>query len=393
MGGKSERKAAAALQAQSQAQINAALKDIEALQIPDIEKQKLQLNLMSEAGFMDAEQLQREGEVQLDPRMRQAQMEALSQLRERGQTGLTEEDKAVQDIMLRDVAAQEQASQKGLMQGMAERGMLDSGAQLATQLSGQQAAYTRGANQASQNAIAAAQARRDALAQSANLASGMEAQDFSRGTQERGYRQAIDQFNAQNRQNVAEKNLGIKQQDIGLQNQQQMYNKELLQQQFQNQQGLTQMKSNARLGQATNLQNQANAMAQAGAQKSGALGSVAGMAAGAALGGTAGAQIGANVGGAVFSDKNMKENIESPDSSTIQMFLDKLKPYKYNYKQDPMEEPQIGVMAQDLEKSDLGEEFVEEVDGNKMVDYGKMASTQMAAIADLHQRLKRLEGK
>lgn len=393
MGGKSERRAAAAMQAQSQAQINAALKDIEALQIPDIDKQKLQLQLMSEAGFLESEQLAREESIALDPRMRQAQMEALSQLRERGQTGLTEEDKAVQDIMLRDVAAQEQAQQKAIMQGMAERGTLDSGAQLATQLGGQQAAYTRAQNQASQNAIAAAQARREALSQSANLASGMEAQDFSRGSQERGYRQSIDQFNLQNRQDIAAKNLGIRQQDVGLQNQQQMYNKELLQQQFQNQQGLTQMKSNARLGQATNLQNQANAMAQAGAQKSGALGSIAGMAAGAALGGTAGAQIGANVGGAVFSDKNMKENIESPNSSTIQMFLDKLKPYKYNYKQDPTEEPQVGVMAQDLEKSDLGEEFVEEVDGNKMVDYGKMASTQMAAIADLHQRLKRLEGK
>ncbi len=399
MGGKSERRAAAAMQAQSQAQINAALKDIEALQIPDIDKQKLQLQLMSEAGFLESEQLAREESIALDPRMRQAQMEALSQLRERGQTGLTEEDKAVQDIMLRDVAAQEQAQQKAIMQGMAERGTLDSGAQLATQLGGQQAAYTRAQNQASQNAIAAAQARREALSQSANLASGMEAQDFSRGSQERGYRQSIDQFNLQNRQDIAAKNLGIRQQDVGLQNQQQMYNKELLQQQFQNQQGLTQMKSNARLGQATNLQNQANAMAQAGAQKSGALGSIAGMAAGAALGsmvpgGTMmGAQIGSNVGGAVFSDKNMKENIESPNSSTIQMFLDKLKPYKYNYKQDPTEEPQVGVMAQDLEKSDLGEEFVEEVDGNKMVDYGKMASTQMAAIADLHQRLKKLEGK
>jgi hypothetical protein len=297
MGGKSERRAAAAMQAQSQAQINAALKDIEALQIPDIDKQKLQLQLMSEAGFLESEQLAREESIALDPRMRQAQMEALSQLRERGQTGLTEEDKAVQDIMLRDVAAQEQAQQKAIMQGMAERGTLDSGAQLATQLGGQQAAYTRAQNQASQNAIAAAQARREALSQSANLASGMEAQDFSRGSQERGYRQSIDQFNLQNRQNIAQQNLGIRQQDVGLQNQQQMYNKGLLQQQFENQKAVTSMKANARIGQATQQQQQADALARANAMKGnfGATlaGGLVGAGIGFATGGPAGGAMGA----------------------------------------------------------------------------------------------------
>lgn len=279
---------AGAARAAAQANLEKAIKDIEALQIPDIEKQKLQLQLMSEAGFLEAEQLAREEEIALDPRMRQAQMEALAQLRERGQTGLTEEDKAVQDIMLRDVAAQEQAQQKAIMQGMAERGTLDSGAQLATQLGGQQAAYTRAQNQASQNAIAAAQARREALSQSANLAAGMEAQDFSRGSQERGYRQSIDQFNLQNRQNIAQQNLGIRQQDIGLQNQQQMYNKGLLQQQFENQKAITAMKANARIGQATQQQQQADALARANASKGSGLGQLAGMAAGAYLGFAAG---------------------------------------------------------------------------------------------------------
>ena len=290
---------AGAARAAAQANLEKAIKDIEALQIPDIEKQKLQLQLMSDAGFLEAEQLGREEEIALDPRMRQAQMEALSQLRERGQTGLTEEDKAVQDIMLRDVAAQEQAQQKAIMQGMAERGTLDSGAQLATQLGGQQAAYTRAQNQASQNAIAAAQARREALSQSANLASGMEAQDFSRGSQERGYRQSIDQFNLQNRQGIAAQNLGIRQQDVGLRNQQQMYNKGLLQQEFENQKAITAMKANARIGQATQQQQQADALARANASKGSGLGQLAGAATGAflgAAGGPAGMAQGAALG-------------------------------------------------------------------------------------------------
>ena len=284
---------AGAARAAAQANLEKAIKDIEALQIPDIEKQKLQLQLMSDAGFLEAEQLGREEEIALDPRMRQAQMEALSQLRERGQTGLTEEDKAVQDIMLRDVAAQEQAQQKAIMQGMAERGTLDSGAQLATQLGGQQAAYTRAQNQASQNAIAAAQARREALSQSANLASGMEAQDFSRGSQERGYRQSIDQFNLQNRQGIAQQNLGIRQQDVGLRNQEQMYNKGLLQQEFENQKAITSMKANARIGQATQLQQQADALARANAMKGSGIGAALGTVAGAAIGFKTGGPMGA----------------------------------------------------------------------------------------------------
>lgn len=373
-------KAGQGLAGASQAQIQQAIAEINKLNIPDIEKQKIQLQLMSEAGFLDAEQLQREGEIALDPRLRQAQMDALSQLRERGAVGLTEEDKAVQDIMLRDVAAQEQAGQKAIMQGMAERGMLDSGAQLATQLGAQQSAYTRAANQASQNAIAAAQARREAMAQAGNMAQGMEATQFNRGQTERGYRQAIDQFNLQNRQDIAAKNLGIRQQDIGLKNQEQMYNKELLQKQFENQRGLTQMKTNAMMGQASNLMQQSQAEAQAAQANAAGLRDLV---VGAASAASAGAK----------SDKNSKENISKPNSNSIQTFLDKLNPYKYNYKDDSSKSPQMGVMAQDLEKSDLGKEFVEEVDGDKYVDYGKMASTQMAAISDLHQRLKKLEGK
>jgi hypothetical protein len=290
---------AGAARAQAQANLEKAIKDIEALQIPDIEKQKLQLQLMSDAGFLEAEQLGREEEIAVDPRLRQAQMDALSQLRERGQTGLTEEDKAVQDIMLRDVSAQEQAGQKAIMQGMAERGALDSGAQLAAQLGSQQSSYTRAANQASQNAIAAAQARREALSQAGNMAQGMEATQFGQGQSERSYRQAIDQFNLANRQDIAAKNLGIRQQDVGLRNQQQMYNKGLLQQEFENQKAITAMKANARIGQATQQQQQADALARANASKGSGLGQLAGAATGAflgAAGGPAGMAQGAALG-------------------------------------------------------------------------------------------------
>jgi hypothetical protein len=240
-----------------------AISEIENMQIPDIEKQQIKLQMLSDAGYLNAEQMEKEGEISTDPALRDAQMQALSALRERGEAGLTEEDIAAQNLMLRDVAAQEQSQQKGLLQSMAERGALDSGAQLAAQLSGQQGSYNRAYEQAQRNAIAAAQAKREALAQAGSMAQGMEQTDFARGQNERGYRQAIDQFNLQNRMAAQQANLGIRQGDVGLKNQEQMYNKELFQRDFENQKAKTQMLANARVGQATNLQNQAKAEAEA----------------------------------------------------------------------------------------------------------------------------------
>jgi hypothetical protein len=258
-----DKNAGAGTFAMSRAEMEKSIAEIEKLQIPDIEKQQIKLQMMSDAGYLNAEQMEQEGEISTDPALRDAQMQALSALRERGQAGLTEEDMAAQNLMLRGVAAQEQAQQKGLLQGMAERGALDSGAQLAAQLSGQQGSYNRAYEQSQQNAIAAAQAKREALAQAGNMAQGMEQADFSRGQNERGYRQAIDQFNLQNRMAAQQANLGIRQGDVGLKNQEQMYNKELFQRDFENRRSKTQLLSNARTGNATNLQNQARAEAEA----------------------------------------------------------------------------------------------------------------------------------
>jgi hypothetical protein len=302
--GKSEKREAERLRNESRAMQESALRELEGLNIPDIEKMKIKMQMLSEAGFINAEQLEKEGELSTDPMLREAQLAALSDLRERGQSGLTEEDKAMQNLMLRDVAAQEQAQQKGILQGMAERGALDSGAQLAAQLSSQQGSYNRAYDQAQKNAIAASQAKREALSQAGNLAQGMEQSDLGRAQGERNYRQAIDQFNMQNRMAAQQSNLGIRQGDIGLGNEEQMYNKGLLQQDYSNRLGLATTKSNARLGQASNLQDQANAYAQAAAKKrSGfgtAIGTVAGGTIGAFTGGPTGALYGAQIGGSAL---------------------------------------------------------------------------------------------
>jgi hypothetical protein len=150
----------------------------------------------------------------------------------------------------------------------------------------------------------------------------MEAQDFSRGSQERGYRQSIDQFNLQNRQGIAQQNLGIRQQDVGLRNQEQMYNKGLLQQEFENQKAVTSMKANARIGQATQQQQQADALARAHASKPNLGGALVGAALGAgityATGGTGAALAKGALAGFGSGGQYADGGVVSPDSTGLE---------------------------------------------------------------------------
>jgi hypothetical protein len=94
-----------------------------------------------------------------------------------------------------------------------------------------------------------------------------------------------------------------------------------------------------------------------------------------------------------LSDERQKEKL--PSASNVQDMLDQLQAYKYRYKNPnaPGAAPgeRLGVMAQDLEKSPLGKKFVKETPNGKMVDYGQMAGTQLAASAYLNDRLDQHE--
>jgi hypothetical protein len=115
-------------------------------------------------------------------------------------------------------------------------------------------------------------------------------------------------------------------------------------------------------------------------------------------------QIGATLGAAAMmaplaSDINVKKNIAPADAET-QNFLDlqyrkmmnELEPYTYNYKNEKYGSgPQLGVMAQDLEKSPAGKQMVAEKDGKKMIVPN--VGTILGAQANLNERLNKLEGQ
>lgn len=365
---------------QSAAAMAQVLKRLDAVGLPDTEKMKILLEMPEFAGMLEAEQLgpAAEEQIQVDPRLKEAQMQALEMLAQRGKQGLTEEDKLSFKDLQQQVGAQEQARQTGILRQMAERGTLDSGAQLAAQLSSSQAASDQAAKNANELAKTSLEAKRNAMMQQAQAASGIRSQDYQQEQNLAQARNAIQQFNTQNRQNVAASNLSTKQrlgeQQSGLRNQEQMYNKQLDQQKFENE-----LRKAGAAGSA--LQNQAGMFANQAAQQSAANQQVIG---------------GLIQGGAMMaaSDKNVKKEIKPAMSSKIKQMIDEVKPYSYEYKEPKKhgEGERVGVMAQDLEKSELGKEVVKESsDGTKMIDYGKMAGTQLAATSNLMSRVEKLE--
>ena len=103
-------------------------------------------------------------------------------------------------------------------------------------------------------------------------------------------------------------------------------------------------------------------------------------------------------GGIKISDEDLKTDIDF-DPKDVQRFMDRIKPAAYDYKDEVKNSPlasknrELGVMAQDLEKSKLGKEAVQDTEAGKVVDYDNLEPKMLASIAALNKRLKELESK
>jgi hypothetical protein len=283
------------------------------------------------------------------------------------------------DQIRRQASGQAQAQKASTLQQMQERGLGDSGANLVAQLSAGQQASESARMSSIQQAAQAQQARLAALGQQASMAAGMQQQQLGLAGQKatradeinlenKRAREAINLFNAQQIQNIS--NMGT-----ATRNQVEIANKGLMQQRFQNELA----KATGQGAATQNLANQYMGQAQAAQQGQQAMtGSLFN------LGGTLGAA-------ALMSDVNLKTNIENFSSDE---FLDKLKPYKYDYKDEKNGKgKQAGVMAQDLEKTEVGKQAVIDTPEGKMVDYNKLGPTMLSSLVELNERLKKIEGK
>lgn len=98
---------------------------------------------------------------------------------------------------------------------------------------------------------------------------------------------------------------------------------------------------------------------------------------------------------ALTSDRTTKEGA-ALSNGPVASFMDHLQPYSFNYKPGvPGEDPNhryAGVMAQDVEKSPMGKTIVENTADGKKLDVQHGFGTALAALGNLNDRLKQLEG-
>lgn len=98
--------------------------------------------------------------------------------------------------------------------------------------------------------------------------------------------------------------------------------------------------------------------------------------------------------GALASDEKLKKHVEGAKQD-VKKFLDAVSAKKYEYKDTskPGTAPgeRFGVIAQDLEKSEMGKSLVKDTPQGKMVDTAQGFGALLAAQAEMHERLKKLE--
>jgi hypothetical protein len=257
------------------------VKDLEAIGIPSVEAQQITMQKYQDQGEWTPELAsavqqgpsQMEG-ISTDPAYKEAQLNALNSLKDISSSGgMTLADRATQEKALSTSAQQERGAREAILQRAKESGTLGSGTTLAAQLINSQGAADR-THAAGLDAAASAQQRALQAIQSAGqLGGSMQATEFGQKSDVAKAQDAINAWNAQNSQNTQNTNVATKntasqynlanKQNLSnantdLANKQEVYNKGLQQQQYQNQMQNAAAKANARAGQATQEQNGAN---------------------------------------------------------------------------------------------------------------------------------------
>ena len=367
--------------------------------VPDIESQKIKLEELLSAGVLTPEQ---ENEVkqqmsQLDSykediQARDLQKNALLKMQGVSEEGFTPETKAEIELLRMNQARDQKGEQDAILQNMASRGMAGSGQELAARLLGSQAGAERSAKERLQLAAEANRAATEAIANTGSMAQNLRSSDLGVAESKARAADTINQFNTQlasgreqrnvgSRNEAQQANLSNKQRimdtNVGTRNEQEKYNKALIQQKFENEMA----KASGLAGQYTNKGKFETDSAAAKASQYAAIG------AGVDKAGESAAKA------IIASDATSKKNIKNADNQ-IQNLLDNISAYEFEYKnkKEDGSGKRLGVMAQDLEKSEMGKELVIDDNGKKKIDVNKLISTVLASQAHINKRLNKIEG-
>jgi hypothetical protein len=277
IGGNASKKAAAqaaAIQEQNY-QRNKAL--LEAVGIPSVEAQEIALKNPESVGDLVAELQGDTGlkDIATDPRLRQNQMQALAEMKGLSETGLGTVDRIALDEAQTEATSADKSRRAAMLSQMAQRGTMDSGAALAAQLQSSEAANQQAMQQSQNIAKQSATNRMNAITSLASQSGQMEQRDYGRQADAATAQDAIQRFNVGTRNNVNSSNLTNKQNiaNAGTSNanQQEMYNKGLLQQDYTNRLNRAQSIAGMNNSQANN---QSSAALAAGAGKANMYGQI-----------------------------------------------------------------------------------------------------------------------
>jgi hypothetical protein len=248
-----------------------ALQEFLSINIPDPKAQEIALKRFVQEGTLTPEfetaikQAPSEFKnIVTSQAQKSAQSRALSELENIGYSGgLRLQDKAaLQDAQL-EAQVRDRGNRQAILDDMNRRGQGGSGFALQAQLQGQQAVGDREANNSLKIAAQAQDRALQSIIGAGELATQHRSQDFQEQQARAAAQDAINRFNASATQDVqarniasrnraAEMNLGERQrvsdQNTQLTNQQQIHNKGLLQQNFQNQMELARGRAGAMTG-------------------------------------------------------------------------------------------------------------------------------------------------
>jgi len=280
-----------------------ALLKLQNINTPDAEAMKIQLEKYISAGEVAPEMQQAieaapslMKDIQVDPRLKQAQMGALQSLQQLSVSGLRPEDEAALSKIRNQVAQEENARQQSILQGMQQRGIGGAGEETAARLISSQGAANRASQQGLDIGAQASQRALQAIMQSGQLGGQIGSQEFSQEAQKSQAQDVINKYNSMNAQQVHTANIQAKNQaqsqnlankqaisnaNVGQSNQEQQYNVSLAQKDYENKLKLAQVQAGAMQDMSKVYQQQAAQTQQVasdiGKSASSGIGSMGGM--------------------------------------------------------------------------------------------------------------------
>lgn len=195
--------------ADSDKALSSARQRFDEIEMPTLDEMKVKLSEAVNAGQMTPEEAETyfleasaQEQVKTDPRLREAQMKALSQLEGVADGGLTVGDRGDLQRIQGEMAAAEKGQRDAILQNAQSRGVAGSGMELASQLMAQQGAAGRASQQGFDVAKQAQARALEAMLQSGQLGGNIRGQDFGEQSKLAEARDAISKFNTQNKQAV-----------------------------------------------------------------------------------------------------------------------------------------------------------------------------------------------